>query len=262
MGVKFTGGISVPQGAIDVSSINENADPLFNNVVLLTGFNGNFNDESNSNHSPTTVGSVTTSTSNAYFSGNQVGQFPGTGTSSDYVEYPISSDFRLEMTEDWTIELFLRCTDTTTNAYRSPIWFWDGSFLTIDPGQAPTARGFGLAMNRAGLNTQLNFRYISDDTVRYTIAGPNLVLNTWYYAAIVNDGATRTASYYIDGSLQGTGVGNTTGLGSDMVCSIGRVKTEFTSQSDIDWPGQIEEVRVTRAKRTISGIPTEPFPRT
>ena len=257
----MSGSLSLSQGQISMQSVTVSQDPFFNDVVLLTGFNGNFNDESNLNHTPTVVGGVSVSPTDAYFPANSVGQFPASGIDSDYVEYPISSDFRLEMTEDWTIELFFRLS-ALTNEYRTPLWFWDNSTLTIDVGVAGTQRGFGFIIQRTGGpgGPIFSFRYISADVVRYTIAGPTISANTWYYAAVVNDGATRTATLYLNNSTIGTGVGTANGLGSDMVCSIGRTKTEFAN-FERDWGGQIEEVRVTRAKRTISGIPTEPFPR-
>lgn len=243
------------------------SDPDFASVVLLAGFNGDFTDDSNSNHTPTTAGSISTGLTNAKFAGNEVAQCPGADEvrNTHYWTYPSSTDFVLEMTDDWTIEFFVWIDpDAPWQAHYSVlIWFDASGTISLN-----SATGFGLFRRRSGLGDDFVWRNIRGTTIKQDVQGIGpFTDSTWHHMAAVNDGATNTVEIFFDGVTQGSNAGDATALGITPMFSGARANSSSgipLSQRPLDHKGKLEELRVTKGvKRYTSNFtpPSAPFPR-
>lgn len=242
-------GVGLGSGVLGGSGLEGDGDvtdPFFSNVVFLSGFNGadgatSAVDDSNSAHTITFQADAQLDTAERRF-GTASLLLDGTG---DFVEIADSEDFNFAA-GDFTIEAFIRPAVIGTSV--GLVGPWD--FLI-------NQRGWTFS-NQASDQFQLDWSVngIAAKNRTTTDAAP-LVVNTWYYIAVVRDG--DNVRFYLDGtelSTTGDSIAGDTLHNSTAAMLIGAVGGVAL------FNGHIDEMRITKGiARSISSVPSQPFPR-
>jgi hypothetical protein len=224
------------------------ADPYFNYVVLLCGFDGTdasttFIDESGYQHTLTAVGNAQIDTAQSKF-GVSSALFDG---NSDRITSPDSSEWHFG-SGPFTIECFarFRITETAANVICSQ---W-----------ASSSRSFVFDY----FNGDIRFSYSTDGTavtqVTLTFAWTQSG-GTWFHLAVSRDGSGNIRVF-----VDGTQIGSTTAAAVTFFNStaslwIGAIETS-TPTNDFD--GWIDELRITKGVARYTSnftAPTQQFPR-
>lgn len=235
MGIIINGKIKSPMGKLKISpslsSYTENISSMFfNNISLLIDFDGshngtNFIDYSNYNHTISTVGSPTTSTTELLF-GSSTGFFNGT----DALTIEDHESFNLG-TENFTLELWLYPTSTVGTTAR---------IFSKEINSSTPYASFALIR----LNTAWQFYATETDgswTIVNALSVGSVVVDTWQNLTITREGSTFRAF------KDGVQTGSTTNAGSlinhDQPVYIGGSSQESGSRYFV---GYMDELRLTK----------------
>lgn len=88
----------------------------------------------------------------------------------------------------------------------------------------------------------------------------SLVANTPYYVAFTYNHSTGIWAIYIDGNLENSGTNGGLITSSAFANQIGGGLSS-TNINTWRFAGRIDDLRVTKSVRTISGIPSFPYPK-
>jgi len=200
---------------------------ITNTVLLLNFTNAGIYDAAAKNDLET-VGNAQVSTTQAKF-GTTSMYFDGTG---DRLVFPTSI---IPASGAITIEMFVYANNTT------------GAQCLISQYDASNSGRFQILWN------SVTSKFVLSIGGSNTIVSTNTYSTaTWYYLAVVKD-SSNNWTMYVDGSSAGTATNST---------AIAQLPTFVGDRSTTDTPfnGYIDELRITRFARTISGVPTAPFP--
>ena len=239
---RYTANFSVPTAAFPDSG-PATTDPSFSSVALLTHFDTNLSDSSNSAHTLTAYGNAAISTPQQKYGAASV-YFDGTG---DYLSTPDNAAWTLS-SGDWTIEMWVRL-DTLTNGASNYQCFlgqyaddnnrWNicysgtDDWLYIASGVGGSFTGTHLASSAQGINA-----------------------GQWYHIAAVRSGTTT--SFYVDGVLKASSTVTYTDISSPL-----NIGYNYYSGGQFTTKGYIDDLRITKGvARYTSGFtpPTTPFP--
>jgi len=227
-------------------------DPLFSYVTFLLhcdGENGGttFTDSSAYAQAATRIGSAQTSTSQSKFGGASL-LLNGT---TDYVRFPSSDNFYFS--GDFTIEAWIRL-----SAYPSPyVGDYGATIISRDDGSnAPTTLGWNFTVSGSSAQT-LNLGLTSTSGTRTIISGTaNFALNTWYHVAAVRSG--NTVYLYKDGILLNSGGTSYTSALANNPTTLKVGSLDYDNTYKYWFPGNIDDVRVTKAARYPGGTTFTP----
>jgi hypothetical protein len=215
---------------INDTSIAQTGDPYWNQVVLLTHFDGTDGATTFTDVKGKTMSRLGTtpaiSTTKSRFGGASV--YLGTAA-GNAVTVAASSDFLF--TGDFTIECWVNFDTILTDSQA-----WYGMF-------GMTGTGY-FSMGYFG-NTNQWAVMTNSSSITY-VGGPTATTNTWYHVALVRSGTgTGNLKMYVNGQFTGTAVTYTGNLGfNNQQLLIGaRDATHYTVR------GYIDEFRITRAAR-------------
>lgn len=211
-------------------------DPYFSSVVLLVHNDNPANgsttvtDQSASAKAVTAFGNAAYSTAQAPTGMSSSWLLDGSG---DYATLADSADWNMG-TGTWTAELFIRFVGVV--GYQ--VFFSQGA-TGADP---------GLSVYKVTAGGGMSLIQGTSDVSRAWVP----TTGVWYYVAAVNDGSV--CKLYVDGVQIGADIAKQTIPDSAATMRIG---TETTSYLN----GYMGPLRLTKGvARTISGIPTLPFP--
>ena len=157
---------------------------------LLTCNAATLDDDSNSSHSITNAGGVTTSTTYVPYAGATSYFFDG--TSNSYLTIPASTDFEITATDDYWIEFWV----STVSSDRMDI------ISAFDPG-APH-EGWLVGLGFSGSNPggiDLWSSYTGGTGTTYTQAGPKINDGKWKHVAV--HWGSRVVKVYVNGIYSG-----------------------------------------------------------
>lgn len=212
-------------GPVLTAGVNADYDPYYDKVVLLlraTGANASTNtvDESPHGHTVTVAGNAAVSTTQSVNGGTSysldgTGDFLSLPYNAACFDFPAGTDFTIEMwfypTGDITDRTLISC-------YQNASTGWS---LSIDPNSKPYFNCTG-----DGIDVQ---------------GSVPIVANRWYHIAVCREGTSLRL--YMDGELIGLAVdgSNLSSGASDLY--VGRLSASLTTY---DWPGYIDDVRITK----------------
>lgn len=222
-------------------------DPNFANVLLLLHFDGSngsttFTDSSPSPKTITANGNAAITTAQSVFGGAS-GNFDGTG---DYLTTSAAASVWNIIGGDFTIELWFRCTLSGTR---------NKTLLSTRGTSGPNAAGWNIDISSAN-GIVMNYWDSSGASYGVTVPDSSLAINSWHHVAFCRSGNTVRA--FLDGVQQGSSTWSATPtVGQGLY--VGRTTTINTAR---DFPGQIDDLRITTAARYTSDFtpPTSPFP--
>ena len=222
-----------------------NVDPLFANVVLLMPMTTTSGITDVKGKIATNQGaSISTTIVNPFGQNVGVLSFPGSGAQISIAQ---SSDF----------------------AFGSGAMAIDG---WLYPTSVPTTGDFGFMDTRAAPNTAAAWA-ISGNTSNqiamydtstgfYEYKSPGLVLNQWNYICFARPTTTGvTTSLWINGVLVGSNATRNNAIAADGSLKIGNT-IDAISSSHTTFTGYMSNIRITRAYRDGSIVPTAAFPTT
>lgn len=218
------------------------SDPLFANVVLLTPMNATAG-ITDIKGKTTTNNGVTVSTAILDPFGQNAGviYFPGSGSNITVAQ---SSDFAFAAGAA-TIDLWLYPT-----AFPSPS---GGVWGLMDARPTPVGTDWTINGNSTGNPTFY-------DTVQGDVAGGSLVLNQWNYLCVSRSAvASEPHKIWINGTLVLTASNRNNSITANGNLTIGDI-LNTAPPNDGSFTGYLGGVRITRAYRDGSIVPTAPFP--
>jgi hypothetical protein len=221
---------------------SDSSDPLWSSVNLLLEFEGAnnstvFTDSSSFSRAVSAVSTTPVITTTTPVRGTSSGLFSGSGGNLSI------SDFGLR-SESFTIEAFINLSNVTGNKviytnYGNSTATQIGSFIL-------GVFGTSLGVSRSG--------------VQFLFAPTSLIANTNYYVAFTYNHSTGIWGLHLNGTLEASGTNGGLINSSAFANQIGG----GLSSSNINtwrFAGRIDDLRVTKAVRTISGIPDFPYPK-
>ncbi|MEH2453849.1 LamG domain-containing protein [Nostoc sp.] len=205
------------------------SDPYFSDVVLLTHFDSLVDVTGKT----LTLGGDAQIISSDKKYGNGCLLLDGSG---DYLALPNHVDFDFSTGLDFTIECYVKL--------------------------ASMSSGFKAITARSVVNSDSTFNLdINNATIRLTgwyttyISVPHgMAVGNWYYIAVKREG--NVLSLFIDAVLKGSFTGSTNFPNTNTFTFGGDPLSGAVATLD----GKIDEVRITKRARTISQIPSIPFP--
>jgi len=205
---------------------------ITNTSLLLSGTNAGIIDNTAKNTAVTTIGNAQISTAQSQWGGGSM-LFDGTGDWVTVLDTPV---LRFG-TGDFTVEGWVYKTTTGT------------AVSLVSKGAAATGWTLGVSAT--------NFLTASYTATTLTGTVTTLSANTWYYFALVRSGtATGNIKLYINGTLEASSAGAiTTDFNQTDVLYIGASRTGTTPLT-----GYIDDLRITKAARTVTTTPTAAFP--
>ncbi len=194
---------------------------------LLLHFDGNTDDDSPKQHTPTLYGTPT------FADGKSNGQAINFTASGQYVSYGNSSDFDLANTP-WTIELLVYPTTSSS---------WRGFVVKRDGG---SSAAYQLGLNQS--DNRPTF-YIGGSA---SIGNTSIPVNTWTHLAYVSDGSTYT-KLFINGVLDVT-------WNTIVSRTISNLLTIGSYSGSEQFYGRIDELRILKGieKYTANFTPALP----
>jgi hypothetical protein len=227
-------------------------DPLFSSVTLLLHCDGadggtTFADSSAYAQAATRIGSAQTSTSQSKFGGASL-LLNGT---TDYVRFASSDNFYFS--GDFTVEAWIRL-----SAYPSAYEGDHGAIIISRDDGSSTPSSLGWNFGVSGSSAQLlNLGLTSTSGARTLISGTaNFALNTWYHVAAVRSG--NTVYLYKDGVLLNSGGTSYTSALANNTATLKVGALDYDVTYKYWFPGNIDEVRITKAARYPSGTTFAP----
>jgi len=205
---------------------------ITNTSLLLSGTNAGIIDNAAKNAGVTTVGNAQISTAQSQWGGGSM-LFDGTGDWVTVLDTPV---LRFG-TGDFTVEGWVYKTTTGT------------AVSLVSKGAAATGWTLGVSAT--------NFLTASYTATTLTGTVTTLSANVWYYFALVRSGtATGNIKLYINGTLEASSAtAITTDFNQTDVLYIGASRTATTPLT-----GYIDDLRITKAARTVTTTPTAAFP--
>lgn len=218
------------------------SDPLWSSVNLLLEFEGAnnstvFTDSSTFSRTVSAVSTTPVITTTTPVRGTSSGLFSGSGGNLSI------SDFGLR-SESFTIEAFINLSNVTGNKviytnYGNSTATQVGSFIL-------GVFGTSLGVSRSGL--------------QFLFSSTSLSANTDYYVAFTYNHSTPLWSLYLDGDLEASGANGGQIISNAFTNQIGGGLSS-TNINTWRFAGRIDDLRVTKSVRTISGIPSFPYPK-
>ena len=213
-------------------------DVYFPQTTLLLPFDGangatTTSDLSNSNHAATFVGNAQISTAQSKFGGSSL-YLDGTG---DYLTIPTSTSFNLG-SGDWTIECWIKTTDTSSVA-----------ILNQSNGSAASNSSWLIWLGGDGKPGI----YLTENTGwdKYNINTTVVTDNVWHHVAGVRNGSSLRM--YVDGvSSSSTDVSNFTVPDSSRVFDVG------SQDGSSPYTGYIDQARFTQGVARYTSTFTPP----
>mgnify|MGYP006370718055 FL=1 len=229
---------------LNIDASNLPSDPDWLNVVLLMHMDGENNsatfiDEKNHTVVSSTGTPLVVSVAGAY---GTAALGPGGGIKTDF-----TSDFNWFAT-DYTIEARVKRTNGTGWEY-----FGTSSAASMIGNRNPTGNGeywvFGPINNGA-----VQFLYWNGSWTGIQTSGGLISDGSWYYLKFTHNKTTGEIKIYVNGTLQASGTVSGTPLTS------GSLPLAIWGGNGQVPNGHLEELRITKALRTSTQVPTEPFP--
>jgi hypothetical protein len=227
-------------------------DSLFSSVTLLLhcdGSNGGtiFTDSSQYSQTATRIGSAQTSTAQSKFGGASL-LLNGT---TDYVRFPSSDNFYFS--GDFTIEAWIRL-----SAYPSAyLGSYGATIISRDDSSSGTST-YGWNLDISGSSAQtLDLTLTNTSGTRTAISGTaNFSLNTWYHVAAARSG--NTVYLYKDGVLLNSGGTSYTSALPNNPTTLKVGALDWDNNYKYWFPGNIDDVRITKAARYPNGLTFTP----
>jgi len=167
-------------------------------------------------------------------------------------QWPPTS-MKFDGTGDWLTAIDNPQLQLGTGDFTIEGWFYltanGAAYGIVSKGAAST----GWSVNVTSGN-RIQFSYTA---ANLTGATTTLAATTWYYFAVVRSGsATGNLKIYINGSLEATSGGAVTdNFNQTDILYVGASRTGTTPLN-----GYLEDIRIIKAARTITALPTAPFP--
>ena len=210
---------------------------------LLTCNAATLDDDSNSNHTVTNAGGVTTSTTYVPYTGATSYFFDG--SSNSYLTVPASTDFEINATDDYWIEFWVSTTDTKSDIISA-----------FDPGAPHEGWLVGLGFsntNPGGID--LWSSYTGGTGTTYTQAGPRIADGKWKHIAV--HWGSSVVKVYVNGiySGQSTIVG-TRPFYSNSTLYIGRDANTTASRP---FTGYLSNIRIIKGANAYTPSTASPY---
>jgi hypothetical protein len=256
MTLRLSGGLTIPQGGIKMSSPEDiPTDPYWANVVMLVrgdGINGNanFTDLSPLTRAVTPAGAIATSMTESKF--GVTGSFDfSTRSSANYLSIAYDATILNMLEGDYTIEGWLYPTHTNITC-----------FFEANTGSSSSYNGACFLDSGTNLARVQNSGS-SASTYLDVPGGYTGNLNEWQHVAFVRNGSE--GYFFVNGVKTGTDASISGSVANRATGSlIGKGST--STNSNAAFGGYIEEVRITQGIARYTGatfdVPTEPFPST
>jgi len=222
-------------------------DPYFGDVVLLLHCDGDdesttFIDSSSSSHTITAYGAEVDTADKKFGTGSAL-----LNGGTDRLQITDSTDFDIGLSaEPWTFECWLN----PANMSGQKVLFSRGGGTSGWNAVNGWMYAFFL------FNGTLYFQYWNGSTFSSGSASSGMSAGTWYYVALVSDGASIKC--YIDGSLKFTI--NAATIVKPSATNLTAVGGAANAQANSSVNGQMDDIRLTKGiARDVTAVPTSPF---
>jgi hypothetical protein len=237
MTLRLSGGLTIPQGGIKMSSPEDiPTDPYWANVVYLVSGNGtngatSTTDLSTSNHTITFSGDCAISTEQQKYG---IGSVKTTNNTDSGIYTESHADFAMGTT-DFTIECWYRPISKLDPYPRifqiGPVTWGNANCFTLLDRHNSAPTKFGVAMYALGGNGIL-------------LESTTTVVNgTWYHLALEREGSVF--GLFVDGILEDTYV-NVGALGGDSTNIFHAGFAAVSGNADDESNGYLNDIRITK----------------
>jgi len=239
--------VRVWAGTRTAQQISDNfAKELVGNETNLVGYwklNNNYNDSTSNANNLTASGSPVFSTDVGFYGTNTVSA-DFEESESDYVYITDANQTGLDLTGDFTIELWTRFESLPANTQNFTI---ANKYV-----QTGNQRAYRFLLDNQSGTYRLGLLVSSDGSANEILTvNWTPTVNIWYHLVCIRNSTAKTAAYYVNGVIVGTS-------------SAGSITGQFNSSADFiigragdtlsPFDGLIDEVRVWNDIRTASEI--------